>query len=70
VITVNELRRILDGVSDNGNGDHLIMVVEYDDDHHQGMPGQATPALSVIIGDGYVAIDTDEPFMGRKEEAK
>ena len=66
MITVNELRRILDGVSDNGNGDHLIMVVEYADDHHQGRPGQAVPALSVIIGDGYVAIDTDEPFKELK----
>ena len=69
-MTVNELRNLLDVVSDNGGGDHPIMVVEYADDHHQGMPGQATPALSVIIGDGYVAIDTDEPFMERKEEAK
>ena len=65
MITVNELRRILDGVSDNGNGDHLIMVVEYADDHHQ-VPIQAVPALSVIIGDGYVAIDTGEPFKELK----
>ena len=65
-MTVNELRRILDMVSDNGNGDHPIMVVEYDDNHHQGRPGQAVPALSVIIGDGYVAIDTDETFKELK----
>ena len=61
-MTVNELRNILDVVSDNGGGDHPIMVVEYADDHHQ-VPIQAVPELSVIIGQGYVAIDTDEPVM-------
>ena len=66
-MTVNELRNILDVVSDNGGGDHPIMVVEYADDHHQG-PSQAVPALSVIIGDGYVAIDIDEPVMDVRVE--
>ena len=65
-MTVNELRNILDVVSDNGAGDYPIMVVEYADNHHQGRPGQAVPALSVIIGDGYVAIDTGEPFKELK----
>ena len=65
-MTVNELRNILDVVSDNGAGDYPIMVVEYTDDHHQGGPGQPTPALSIILAPGYVAIDTDEPFKELK----
>ena len=52
-MTVNELRRILDVVSDNGNGDHLVQIVI---NSEEGTSCRVDSTVA-IIGDGYVAID-------------
>ena len=52
-MTVNELRRILDVVSDNGNGDHLVQIVI---NSEEGTSCRVDSTVA-IIGDGHVAID-------------